>query len=93
MGGKVIQNLIAGVTAQHAVNRVTAQDHVNYQQKKLGQKKKGKGIEKSGQKIKTKINICDRQPMVRASVTERWDQLQTGNNILVSQTFYTKIIV
>ena len=38
-------------------------------------------------------NIRDRQPMVRASVTERWVQLQTGNNILVSQTFYTEIIV
>ena len=38
-------------------------------------------------------NIRDRQPMVRASVTERWVQLQTGNNILLSQTFYTKIIV
>ena len=38
-------------------------------------------------------NIRDRQPMVRASVTERRGQLQTGNNILLSQTFYTKIIV
>ena len=35
-------------------------------------------------------NIRDRQPMVRASVTERWAQLQTGNNILVSQVMWNK---
>ena len=34
--------------------------------------------------MKLKLNIRDRQPMIRASVTERWAQLQTGNNILVS---------
>ena len=28
--------------------------------------------------------------MVRASVTERWAQLQTGNNILVSQVMWNK---
>ena len=38
MGDQVTQILIAGVTAQHAVNKGTAQAHANYHQKKLEQK-------------------------------------------------------
>ena len=37
-------------------------------------------------------NIRDRQPMVRASVTERWAQLKTGNMILFTHDMYTNMI-
>ena len=34
----------------------------------------------------------DRQPMVRASVTESWAQLKTGNMILLTHYMYTNMI-
>ena len=38
------------------------------------------------------VNIRDRQPMVRASVTERWAQLKSGNMILFTHDMYTNMI-
>ena len=37
-------------------------------------------------------NIRDRQPMVRASVTERWAQLKSGFMILYTHDLYKNII-
>ena len=51
--------------------------------------KLGPILNEDDQKLRwPKMNIRDRQPMVRASVTERWAQLKSGNMIWFTYDLY-----